>query len=184
MSDTSRPPRLLLDAMESRHPGLTREIAAYYRQAAHVCLDRHHQSPAVFAVCDRETADVEVIWSATTGQVKAAWANAIDATEAGAYACALAAVQLARGHVAVRRAETGTGADYYIGPPGSGRDDLEDCVRLEVSGVDRGNRQRLDARLADKTKQARAGASRCPAVAAVVGFEAKTIVLSDVAEIP
>ena len=126
---------------------------------------------------------MELIWSATTERTKGAWANAIDATEAGACACALAALDLARGHVAVRRAETGTGADYYIGPPGSGLDDLEDCVRLEVSGVDRGNRQRLDTRLAAKVQQARAGASDLPAVAAVVGFEAKTILLIDVTEL-
>ena len=29
-----------------------------------------------------------------------------------------------------------TGADYYVAPPGNSPEDLEDCLRLEVSGVD------------------------------------------------
>ena len=136
----------------------------------------------VFQLHDPEAADVELHWSATTKQVRGAWANKIDATEAGAYACALAGAELSRGHVAVRRAETGTGADYYVGPPGSGVDDLEYCRRLEVSGVDVGDGQRLEARLQAKVKQAQVGASNLPAVAAVVGFEARRILLTDVAD--
>jgi len=31
-------------------------------------------------------------------------------------------------------AETGTGADYYIGPQRSGQNDREDCLSLEASG--------------------------------------------------
>ncbi|HEY7617774.1 MAG TPA: hypothetical protein VH744_13295, partial [Terriglobales bacterium] len=56
--------------------------------------------------------------------------------ESGAYACALAATELARGYVAVGRAETRTGADYYIALSGQIIEDLEDCLRLEVSGTD------------------------------------------------
>ena len=44
-----------------------------------------------------------------------------------------------------------TGADYYVAPPNNAPEDLEDCLRLEVSGVDRGPetaiRQRLRAKL-------------------------------------
>jgi hypothetical protein len=67
-----------------------------------------------------------------------AWANETDATEAGAYGCVIATVELLRDLFAVRRAETGTGADYYVGPRGAAQDDLENCFRLEVSGVSDG----------------------------------------------
>ena len=126
----------LLD-MANRHRGLTQTIATTYLEAARVCLDRHHTSPTEFMGQNgSETVDVVVEWEATDEQSRGAWANDIDATEAGAYACALAAVELTGGLVAIRRAETGTGADYYIGLPDQLLDDLEGCLRLEVSGTD------------------------------------------------
>ena len=108
-----------------------------------------------------------------------AWANVIDTTEAGAYACALAAVELADGLVAVRRAETLTGADYYVAPPGNSPDDLEECLRLEVSGVDRGPERAIEQRLGAKLAQAAAGNSNLPALASVVGFKTRLIMLAD-----
>ncbi len=118
--------------MANRHPGLTQPIATSYLEAARVCLDRHHTSPTEFAVQNgTETVSALVEWEATDERSRGAWANHIDATEAGAYACALAAVELTGGLVAIRRAETGTGADYYIGPPGQPIDDLEGACDLK-----------------------------------------------------
>ena len=102
--------------------------------------------------------------------------------EAGAYACALAAVELSDGLVAVHRAETRTGADYYIAAAGRALEDLEDCLRLEVSGVDRGEPSAVNQRLKEKLAQAAAGASNLPAMAGVVGFRARIIQLSRVEE--
>ena len=124
--------------MEERHSGLTEAIAASYTEAARVCLNRHHEPPIDMTLESAEVNDVVVAqWNPPDSRTKAAWANVIDATEAGAYACALAAVELTDGLVAVHRAETRTGADYYIAPAGVAIQDLEDCIRFEVSGVDR-----------------------------------------------
>jgi hypothetical protein len=92
-------------------------------------------------------------------------------------------VELEEGLVAVRRAETGTGADYYIGRPDQGQDDLEDCLRLEVSGTDAANRAGVAQRLRIKIEQAAGGNSNLPAKAGVVGFQARLIMLCDV-ELP
>ena len=81
--------------------------------------------------------------------------------------------------VAVRRAETKTGADYYIALQGGPMQDLEDCLRLEVSGVDAGPESTVNRRLKDKLAQAAAGSSNLPAMAGVVGFKAKLIMLAD-----
>jgi hypothetical protein len=178
-------PILPLDDMHDRHQGLTQRIASYYCEAACVCLDRHYEPPTVFEIEDApHTSSAEVQWAPTDQRTRDAWANEIDTTEAGAYACVIAAVELVRGYFAVRRAETTTGADYYLGPEGTGADDLESCVRLEVSGMDEGNPQALARRLAAKVRQAATGASLLPAVAGVVGFEAKRILLADVPEQP
>jgi hypothetical protein len=111
-----------------------------------------------------------------------AWANATDATEAGACGCVIAGIELLRGYFAVRRAQTGTGADYYIGPPGSGKTDLEDCLRLEVSGVGAGDSQEVRSRLARKVQQARDGNSSLPALAGIIGFSARLLMVEDVLE--
>ncbi|BAS59514.1 hypothetical protein NIES2135_09560 [Leptolyngbya boryana NIES-2135] len=111
--------------------------------------------------------------------VQNAWANQDDATRDGAYACALAAVELSRDLVALRRAETRTGADYYIAPIGTALDDLENCFRLEVSGTDLSSAE-VRRRLQEEVAQARRGSSNLPAIAAVVGFRANLIMISSV----
>lgn len=87
--------------MANRHQGLTQPIATSYLEAARVCLDRHHTSPTEFVVQNgTEAVGVRVEWEATDERSRGAWANHIDTTEAGAYACALAAVELTEGLVA------------------------------------------------------------------------------------
>jgi hypothetical protein len=96
--------------LSSRHPGISDGIGLCYEEAARVCLDRDHSSPVTISITDNAgEAEVEASWIATTAALKAAWANEIDATEAGASALALATVELLRGLVAIRRAETRTG---------------------------------------------------------------------------
>jgi hypothetical protein len=117
-------------------------------------------------------------WEVTDSRTRSAWANEIDTTEAGAYACALAAVELCEGLVAVHRAETKTGADYYIAPMNTSPEDLESCIRLEVSGLDRGTIPSIVRRLKDKLEQAKSGKSNLPAIATVVGFRERLIMLA------
>ena len=142
-------------------------------EAARVCLDRHHISPTEFVVHNGTSiVHARVEWEATDERSQAAWANHIDTTEAGAYACALAAVELTGGLVAIRRGETGTGADYYIGPPDQPLDDLEGCLQLKVSGTDRGTAAAVARRLREKIEQASVGHSNLSAMAGGVGFYA------------
>lgn len=93
----------------------------------------------------------------------------------------LAATELARGLVAVRRAETRTGADYYVAPIGQLAEDLENCLRLEVSGTDLES-SGVKTRLHSKVEQALAGDSNLPALASVVGFRARLIMIQTVKE--
>lgn len=176
--------RLSLEEMHLRHYALTQPIAGGYQEAASVCLQRHHQSPIDIALSDNgSTTAAEVAWDAPTAHMNAAWANVIDTTEAGAYGCVIASVELLRNLFAVRRAETGTGADYYIGPQSAGVEDLEDCLRLEVSGVSDGNHRDVERRLLEKVSQAQRGNSSLPAVAGVIGFAARLVMLKDVPEV-
>lgn len=125
---------------------------------------------------------MKINWEEPDSRTKDAWNNERVATENGAYCCVIAGVEELRGLFAVRRAETGTGADYYVGPPGSGVDDLEDCWRLEVSGTNAGDFKEVNNRVLIKIQQARSGISSLPAIAGVIGFAERLMVLQDVLE--
>ena len=172
--------KLPIDDMEQRHYGLTPALANALKEAARVCLDRHHVPPISVAIRRNERemiADVE--WEATDERTRGAWANEIDTTETGAYACALAAVELFDGLVTIKRAETATGADYYVAPPGVHADDIEEHIRLEVSGVDSGSAARVRYRLREKVAQLAKGSKDMPGIAGVIGFRAKLILLEN-----
>ena len=164
-------PTLPLEQMADRHQALTPALAESYLEAARVCLDRHHTSPQAFTIQTKTSASQATArWNAPDDRVRGAYANRTDATEAGAYACIIAAVELVEGLFAVRRAETGTGADYYVAPVGKGIEDFEDCLRLEVSGTDAEAQSAVERRLREKVQQTLDGSSSLPAVAGVVGY--------------
>lgn len=174
-------PVLRINRLSDLHIGVTEVIAQYYHQAACICLDRHHAPPQDFVVVDNEEVlEAEVEWTACDQRARNAWSNKDDATEAGGYCLALANAELTRGLVAVSRAMTRTGVDYYLGPPGASLDDLETSLRLEVSGSDEGSQSMLNARLRQKLEQADRGDSNLPALATVVGFAAKRVQSADV----
>lgn len=175
--------KLPLEDLSVRHPGLTKSIGESYLEAASVCLNRHHSSPTeMAAACNGRSVDCLAEWSEPDARALRAWANDIDTTEAGAYGVSLAAVEAIDGLVAVRRAETLTGADYYVAPIGSNPDDLENCFRLEVSGVSAGNKATVEARLRDKLKQTTKGKSNLPAIASVIGFKERMIAIAKMSD--
>lgn len=174
---------LQLRNLDRRHPGLTPAVAATYCEAAAVCLSKHHEPPKDARVTNNEDKSTTPLdWDPPAQRTLDAWANDTDATEAGAYACVLAAVEMTKRLVAVRRAETRTGADYYVAPYGASAQDLEECYRLEVSGSDAVTEKALHARLRQKLEQAANGASNLPAIAGVVCFKELLILIEDLQE--
>jgi len=175
-------PKLPLNSLENRHFGLTRSIADCFCEAACICLDRNHTPPQEFDLRgDNFEKKALIEWVPPDDRCRRAWANKDDATRDGAYACALAATELCLGLYAVRRAETLTGADYYVSPDASSADDFENCLRLEVSGTDMDDYE-VQRRLKRKVRQAAAGKSNLPAIAAIVGFKVKKILMEKVYE--
>jgi hypothetical protein len=171
--------QLRIDGLHERHPGLTKALGDAYTEAASVCLFRHHQPPISLSLKHGAGNQVrEVNFTVPDARMLNAHANEIDATETGAYGVSLAAVEEVAGLVAVRRAETRTGADWYIAPRGTEIEDLESCVRLEVSGVSAGASAEVMRRLQQKIAQAARGESNLPAIAAVVGFKVLEVAIS------
>jgi hypothetical protein len=170
---------LKIDALHERHPGLTPSLAGVLEEAACVCLSRYHTSPVLLDL--RYAAREEQLalpFQEPTARTRRAHANEIDTTELGAYGVSIATLEAVAGLVTVSRAETLTGADWYVAPSGAPVDDLEQCLRLEVSGIGRGPISSIASRLREKLAQAARGHSNLPALASVVGFEAHAIAIS------
>lgn len=182
MSQTEKT-KLPLHQLHERHLGLTEALGGTFVEAASVCLNRHHESPVELNITSSggvNTRSVE--FKKPDTRTMNAWANVIDTTESGAYGVSLAAVELEEKLVAVRRAETLTGADWYVAPIGSQPEDLESCYRLEVSGVDAGGASVVESRLRQKIDQTRRGASNLPAIASVVGFKELAVAIQKVSD--
>lgn len=175
---------LLRTIRHPRHPGISAAVGDAFTEAAEVCLGRHHEpseTPFSIECCGRRSGR-SLTWRRPSEVAVAAWRNRDDATRDGAYIVCLAAVERELGLVALSRAETRTGADYYVGLPD--RTDLEKAYRLEVSGLDDGSASKVRQRLRDKAEQASRGASPLPAYASVVGFRERLILINSVGEAP
>ena len=174
--------KLSLENMSTRHTGLTYFSAGCYLEAARVCLDRHHTSPTDFLFENDQEEGVTVVeWETTDDRTRGAFNNNDEATRDGAYVFALAALEMLSGLVAIRRAENLTGADYYVAPIGKYTEDLEGCWRLEVKGTDQ-SKARMRSKLKEAIIQLLNGESDLPAIAAVIGFKEKLIILKTVEE--
>ena len=160
-----------IERLHERHPGFTEAISQAYAEAAAVCLSRHHSSPRSLGVSSEGgSRDYTVEWSQADDALQRAYANRDDATEFGAYGLALSAAEAFFGLLAVSRADVRTGADYYLAAQPS-PDSLENLIRLEVSGTDRGTSPMVARRLREKVEQLRRGDPNGPAFAVAVGFQ-------------
>lgn len=92
----------------------------------------------------------------------------------------IAAVECELGLYAISRAETGTGADYWLVKDPT-KESLETALRLEVSGIDAGDAELVKQRLRAKVAQLVAGFSSAPGYACVVGFGAARIAIDNMA---
>jgi hypothetical protein len=175
----SDPENLRLEGLHERHTGLTQALGQSFAEAAFVCFSRHHQPPVTLSIKHAgEDERRAVSFTVPDERVRNAYANEIDATETGAYGVSLAAVEAVVGLVAVGRAETQTGADWYIAREGTSIEDFESYIRLEVSGTSAGTSSDIQRRLEAKVMQAAHGVSNLPPIAAVVGFKVLEVVIS------
>jgi len=161
-----------------QHPGVSAAVCEAFSEAAEVCLARHHEPPSTSlqVTCAGRESVRCLKWSAPDETAQRSWKNRDDATRDGAYVVSLAVVECEMGMVALSRADRRTGADYYVGRPGL--PDLEEAFRLEVSGVDEGDRGEIRRRLKKKEDQASRGDSFLPAYASVVGFREAAVLVS------
>jgi hypothetical protein len=177
--------------LNKRHWGVCDLTAQLYSASVNVCMERHHLSKSVDFAVQRNSLELvaTVKWSDSIRRFRHSHA-ADRATEFAAYAIALATIELTDGLVALTWAYKGSRVDYFLAPANeadAARDDLENAIPLsslgtvgmEVSGVDAGSTARVNTRVKAKREQAKSSPER-PAIACVVAFLLKKIILKDV----
>lgn len=170
-----------LNDLADCQPGLTAAQADAHSEAARVCLSRHYQPPATFAVRqDDHAGNILVHWAPSNQKERDAWGDQNDPIERGAIGIAVAYLKHAQSIFVVRRAQRRSGADYYIAPATHDDDDFEGAIRLEVSGTDQGTAADVRNRTKAKVRQLKKGNVYSPALAAVVGFSARMVEMKTV----
>jgi hypothetical protein len=182
-----KPKTLVIDLVEAGSAHfITTHVWGGWAEAAAVMFELYHGAPppprsCTFTPFDRDDVAAAFVWPPTNEMTRASHGNPLNATEHGAYAVACATVGALEGWKVTGRAHHGSGADLLMLREG---DDPNDFVRLEVSGVAAGTGDAglvaLRRRLVVKVNQLGRGDLDRPGVAAVVGFELATVLVSGV----
>ena len=139
-------------------------------QAAVVCLDdQGHRSGVLLTIEGTFTAEFILSWSQrVTRANRRFWGDLEEATEQGAQAVAILLIRALTGFTIIERSRKGTGFDWRLG----NEDNLfQGKARLEVSGILRGSRKRINARIKARIEQtAQSDDLALPAYVVVVEF--------------
>ena len=150
-------------------PGMSPAKGASLAEAAAVCLDSQgHSSGLILRVIRKDDVDCVLTWNASDDQQRQTYADIAEATEEGACAIALCAVEAIAGLVVMERSRKRSAFDYWLGDkPGHL---FQRTVRLEVSGILQGDATMIEKRLTEKLQRLERYRSRLPAIVAVVEF--------------
>jgi hypothetical protein len=172
--DSSTPendaPELSLDTLLRGFAHIPPEGGALLAQAALVCLDHEgHTSGVRLLVDGAYMATCTLTWTEGLTEAKRRfWNDLAEATQHGATGVALLLIRSLTGYTVIERARKGTGFDWWLGT----EDNLfQGKARLEISGILRGTRRRLESRIKARLGQTRqSDALALPAFVVVVEF--------------
>jgi hypothetical protein len=141
--------------------------------AAAVCLaDQGHGSVVALRVSGEFQVSYLLHRLEVTDRMRASY-DTDEATEFGACGIAILVMRDLTGFT-VQRAFKGGGFDYWLGVADEARP-FQNLARLEVSGIRRGNRRQIAARMREKLQQVRPADGELPAYAVVVEFSTPAV---------
>jgi hypothetical protein len=164
---------LNLEDLRTSCPRLTAAAGQYMADAAAVCLEEQgHGSGVMLRVTGEFRTTYLLHRTDVTDPMKGSY-DTEEATEFGA--CGLAIlVMLDQTGLTVQRAFKGGGFDYWLGSIAADRP-FQNLARLEVSGIRRGNRRQVAARMREKLEQVGRSDDTLPAYVVVVEFSAPEV---------
>ncbi len=152
--------------------GVSEKRGQAFAEAAGVCLESQgHAQGAEFRVGGDVSRAYQVVWPTITDRSQRSWEDNQEATEDGASGIAILLVDLETPYSVIRRSRKGTGFDYWLGDASDVT--FQRKARMEVSGILRGDRRRVNDRVREKLNQTKASDAEygnLPAYVIVVEF--------------
>ena len=153
-------------------PAITSSLGAALAEACAICLhDQGHPQGIELQVRGNFTACFKLYWQPVTDQMLRCWNDEEFTTEQAAYGIAFMLVKKLTGFTVIERSRRGTGFDYWLGNEQTTNDlPFQKQVRLEVSGIRKGDDSRVRARVKQKLEQTNPSDGDLPAYIVVVEF--------------
>ncbi len=148
---------------------LTAACGALMAEAASVCLEDQGHGLKTSLRIDGDFAAIATLHRGPVDE-RARWSHndAERATENGAYGVALLAIRELTGLTVLLQSRRGSGFDFWLGPETGYL--FQAGVRLEVSGIRRGDETLIRRRLRSKLRQTEQSEQLAPAYVAIVEF--------------
>jgi hypothetical protein len=152
-------------------PAITPAFGETLVEAISVCFtDQNHASSCIFSVDGDFQTQVRFVYPLVTSQMQRCWNDAEATTEQAAYGIAFLLVHHLTDLTVIERSRRGTGFDYWLGLEQQPNLPFQRMMRLEVSGIRKGNSRLLNARVRIKTEQVQRFKNSLPAYVVVVEF--------------
>ncbi|WP_293330070.1 hypothetical protein [Microcoleus sp. CAWBG58] len=172
---------LNLQSLDRGLPAITPAFGAALAEAGAICLTDEAHQPGVTLEVEGEFSSTFILdWQPVTEQTRRCWNDEEYATEQAAYAVAFLLILQLTNLTVIERSRKGTGFDYWLGIQDSTATlPFQRMARLEVSGIRKGNRSQINARVKQKIEQTRVSdAQGLPAYIIVVEFSRPISVIS------
>ena len=175
----NEPRKLAISDLALGLPAITPSFGAALAEACAVCLEEQKHSQGVEITVDGDfNAKFKLFWQPVTEQMLRCWNDEEFTTEQAAYGIAFLIIRELTDLTVIERSRKGTGFDYWLGTLDTDEGQLfENKVRLEVSGIRKGDSSRVKARIKQKKEQTKVSDGQFPAYIIVVEFSTP---LSDV----
>lgn len=164
--------KLVITDLSQGLPAITPSFGAALAEACAVCLEEQNHSQGVAITVDGDfKAKFELYWQPVTEQMLRCWNDEEFTTEQAAYGIAFLILRELTDLTVIERSRKGTGFDYWLGYLDTDEElPFQDKVRLEVSGIRKGNLARVKARVKQKKEQTKVSDGIFPAYIIVVEF--------------
>ena len=172
---------LSLQSLSQGLPAITPAFGAAIAEAGAICLTDEAHEPGVILEVEGEFAtQFQLNWHPVTEQARRCWNDDEYTTEQAAYGIAILLILQLTTLTVIERSRKGTGFDYWLGNQDSTTMlPFQRMARLEVSGIRKGNRSQIKARVKQKTEQTGVSdAEGLPAYIIVVEFSRPISVVS------
>lgn len=158
-----------------QHHFLTVAAGLNFAHAASVCLES--QSHGITSPVGTEgyfMRDYTITRLRVTDQMKRTWNDDEYTTEQGAYGVAFIVASKEMKVKAIEKSKKKSGIDYWLGDKEGFL--FQEKVRLEVSGIRKGNDYQFQKRFDDKmTQSKKSDRTRLPALIIIIGFDGPRI---------